>query len=84
MPLPASLRKSDTQWRAELVARKAAGQPLGTKVTHLRAPRTRQGATLHDLYLELRKKQAARERQARLLCVGLIPSVLALVLHLNW
>lgn len=89
MPRPSSVRKFAFEWRRELLEKRAAGRPLGAIVTYLptsnQAPFTRgQGATLHDLYVQLNKRRAARERQARLVCVGLLPSVLALVLYLNW
>lgn len=42
------------------------------------------GASISDLYHQLAVRRAARERQARLACVGLLPCVLALVLHLTW
>ena len=73
MPHPGSVRKSDLEWRRELLEKRAAGRSLGIS-----------GATLHDLYTQLNKRRMARERQARLVCCGLLPSVLALVLHLTW
>ena len=76
MPHPGSVRKSDLEWRRELLEKRATGRSLGISGIS--------GATLHDLYTQLNKRRMARQRQARLVCCGLLPSVLALVLHLNW
>ena len=43
-----------------------------------------QGASISDLYAQRRVREQIRARQARLVCCGLLPSVLALVLHLTW
>ena len=50
----------------------------------LKAGRNIHAATLHDLYAQRAARQAARERQARLATVYLLPLVLALVVHLTW
>lgn len=84
MPRPSNLRTRDLEWHRELVAQKTAGKPLSTKDTYLRSITLRNGITLHDLYTKVNKQRAARERQARLVCCGLLPSVLALALHLSW
>lgn len=79
MPRPSNLRTRDLEWNRELAAaREASTQQVSRYLA------TRNGATLHNLYLQLAKQRRARERQARLAVCGLLPSVLALVLHLSW
>lgn len=50
----------------------------------LKANRNIQAASLHDLYTQRAARQAAKERQARLATVYLLPLVLALVLQYTW
>ena len=65
-------RHCEHEWRRQCLNQKNQVAP------------TYQGPSISDLYVQLKKRQAARERQARLVCVGLLPSVLALALHLTW
>lgn len=76
MPRASNLRTRELQWHQSHVEAR--------RVTAFRHIPIRDGVSLHNLYLQLQKHRAARERQARLVCCGLLPSVLALVLHLNW
>ena len=43
-----------------------------------------QGASISDLYAQRRVREQIRERQARLATCGLLPALLALMLHLAW
>jgi hypothetical protein len=65
-------RCADLNWSRELAERRNQPKP------------SYEGMHLHDLYTQLRARKAASERRARLIAVGLIPSVLALIAHLNW
>lgn len=50
----------------------------------LKAGRNTHAASLHDLYVQLAERRAAKERQARLAMVFLMPLLLALVVDLTW
>ena len=50
----------------------------------LKAGRNIHATSLHDLYVQRAVRQAAKERQARLATVYLLPLVLALVPQYTW
>ena len=65
-------RHAELEWRRQCLNQKTSMAPAY------------QGASIAALYRQLAIKRAVRERQARLVLCGLLPSVLALVLHLSW
>ena len=65
-------RHHELEWRRQCLNQKTSMAPAY------------QGASIANLYHQLAIKRAARERQARLVYCGLLPSVLALVLRLSW